>query len=355
MATTWATESNQNIQSSTRKLWIRSTIDQVLFKMPLYARLLMAHQVKQYGGNMITRPVLTDDLESLGQDYGENEPLEGGSKTILDTPHFTQKMFQLPVVYGVKEEFENAGGADTKVLDFVELLVQRAQYSTRKHMYKLMWDTAATPTSTDAGTKFQSVIQALDHDTQYGNLTRTLNSTPPYNGTRDWWQSADVNDFAIGTSTQGSGTAYAASIETFRKALDAVQENVEDDAEFLAVCGPTLHLKYKSWVQTEHGKTNMYGPMAKYGFDSIMIDNVELVKDPYLKDKNITDSHKWLFIFHIPSWNLVMHPKRTFAFTGFRWQGDIEGGYDRWLGRVMCRGNLCCWQPQSNIWLENVT
>jgi hypothetical protein len=82
---------------------------------------------------------------------------------------------------------------------------------------------------------------------------------------------------------------------------------------------------------------------------------VELVKDPYLKNKNITNAHKWLFILNIPSWNLFLHPERTFAFTGFKWQGDIEGGYDRWLARIMCRGNLCCWQPQSNAFQTDVT
>jgi len=351
MAISWPTETNQNIEVSTRKLWVKTAVDQVLFKMPLYARILMGGGVRQSvtGGNMITRPVITDDLEDLGQDYDENDQLQGGSKTLLDAPSFLWKNFQIPVTYGPKEEFENAGGSETQTLDLTTLLVERATYSARKHMYKLMYDTAATPTSTDSGKKFQSVVQALDHDTTYGHLTRSQSA-----GTRNWWQSSDINDIYAGNaSTQG--TAYACSIETVRKMIDAVAERVPvgQESEFLGVCGPANYLTLKSWVQTEHGKTNFTGPMAKYGFDSIMIDNVEFVKDPYLKTGNITDSHKWMFLFHVPSWNLYLHPRRSFLFTGFRWQGDIEGGYDRWLARIMCRGNLVCWQPQANIWLSN--
>ncbi len=356
MATAFPTESNQNIQSSTRRLWIRSTIDQVLFKMPLYARLLMARGVRQPagGGNQITRPVIMDDMEDLAQDYAENDQLEGGSKTLLDTPTFTHKMFQLPVTYGPREEFENAGGPDTQILDLTTFLVRRAQYSARKHLYKLMWDTSSTPSSTDTGKKFQSIIQALDHGTTYGNLTRAGAS-----GTRAWWESADINDINAQASESGNAstqdTAYSASIETFRKMVDAIDENIEDHSQLMAICGPSLYLKFKSWVQTEHSKTNFTGPMARYGFDSIMVDDVELVKDHYLKNGNITNSHKWLFLLNIPSWNLMLHPKRTFAFTGFTWQGKIEGGYDRWMARVLCRGNLVNWQPNSNIWLSNVT
>jgi hypothetical protein len=355
MATSWPTETNQNIQSSTRRLWVRTTIDQVLFKMPLYSRLLMAGGVRQpeKGGTEITRPVITDNLESLGQDYTENEPLEGGSKTLLDTPTFRWKMFQIPVTYGPREQFENAGGSDTQILDMSSFLVDEAQKATRIHLNKLMWDTSSTPGSTDTGRKFQSIIQALDHGTTYGNLARAGAS-----GTRAWWESADIEGINAAGSESGSAstqdTAYAASIETVRKMIDAVSENIESGQQLMGVCGPTLHLKLKSLVQTEHSKANFAGPMAKYGFDSFMIDDVEFVKDPYLKNKNITNSHKWLLILNIPSWNLYLHPQRSFAFTGFKWQGDIENGYDRWLARVMCRGNLVCWEPNSNIWLSNV-
>lgn len=351
MAITWPAQANANIAASTQRLFLRSVVDQVLFKMPLYARLLMADQVKKVwpGGDYITRPVKTARMYSLAQDYGPNDALTAGSLTLLDAPRFLWKMFQVPVLYGVKERFMNSGGKETQLLDLIEFLVDTAQDGAREHMYRLMYDA----TTTDDGDKFQSVIQALDHGDSgadvgytYGGLIRDISA-----GTRNWWQSADMTDFDGAASHQD--TQYSASIDTVRRGLSAVNRYARPKSEFLIACGSEIHLALKSWIQTERISTEA-GPLAKYGFNSFTIDSVECVEDIFLRNANITNSHKWLFIYHVPSWELRFHPERMMAFTGFTWQGDRVGGFDQWLARILNMGNFMCWQPNVNMWLSNV-
>ncbi len=339
---TLPTSPNANIQATTREAWVRSVERQVFRRMPLINRLLMKKKVRWAGGKVITRPVDKAELDDQAQDYTPAEGLRSSRKTFLENPYFKWKFFQVPVAYDIEEFIQNGGSADVKVVDFVSYLVEKAHRAALIKLYKLMYETAQS--STDAGKWVQGVRQALTHDVQYGHLTRTIGSS-----INDYWQGASIAE-----TFADQATARPASVNTFRLAMSAVKLYVHDPADYLCVVGPTIHLALKSWVEAKKVMLKD-GPLAKFGFNSFTLDGVEVVEDPYLKNSVLSNAHKMMFIFNVNTWQLRVHPERSFKMTPFVWQGDRVGGLDQWLARVLFAGNLVCWAPNSNIMLTNVT
>lgn len=328
-----------NLQATTAGIFNKSVAKQVFMKMPLLARLLMANQIKKKGGRYIAQPVDKAEMDDLGQFYSLNEKMTSGRKTMLDNPYFLWKNCQVPVAYDLDEYLQNKG--EGQIVDYAAFLAKKAHRAARIKLYKAMY--AITGTSTDSGKYFQSVIQALQHDATYGHLSRADTTT------NSFWQGASVD----GTFTD-QATSRSPSLDTFRKAVNAIGEYSDSDQNLMCVVGPAIHMELKSQLEARKSYVNNSGPMFKYGFDSFMIDNVEVVKDYWLANKHLTDSHKYMFIYNIPEWELRLEPTRAFKMTPFVWQGDKADGYDEWLARILLRGNLWTRQPNASIWLSNV-
>ena len=80
---------------------------------------------------------------------------------------------------------------------------------------------------------------------------------------------------------------------------------------------------------------------------------MEIVAEPHL-DTTSTLRTK-VYLLYLPSWELILHPKRPFKLTDQFWQGSIINGYDKYLSRVLAYGNFACWQPNANCLLTNVS
>jgi hypothetical protein len=81
----------------------------------------------------------------------------------------------------------------------------------------------------------------------------------------------------------------------------------------------------------------------------MIIDGIEVVKDPWLRNAKATNAHLWAFLLHIPDWELRIHPARNFKLMPFTWQGDQANGLDAWISRVLLAGNLVCWAPNRSL------
>ena len=108
MADQWPDINNENLSSATKKLWIPNVVSQVVFKMPMLAKMYLSGQVKKAwdGGTVITRPVKVARMENLAQSFDENDQLTGGRVSMLKTPSFQWKDNQVPLVYTRREATE---------------------------------------------------------------------------------------------------------------------------------------------------------------------------------------------------------------------------------------------------------
>jgi len=333
---------NANISATTRDFFLDTVVDEVFMKMPLLAKLLLRDQVTWKGGTNITRPVSTDELDSLAQSYTVGEPMTAGRKAPLTKPWFTWKYFQVPIVYTLDEFIQN-GGEDMQVVDFAEYLTQKAQKAAKIKLYKMMYHVTSTP-DTDSG--FNSLVGALDHDVKYGHTTRTTTTV------NKWFQGASMAE-----TYADQDTAYTIGVNLFRRMVSACDMFVDDPANYLLVVGPSLYLSLKSQVDGSNITTNP-GELVKYGFQSFTLDGIEVVKDPYLRAAGLTAEttpEKWAFLINVNDFELRLHPERSFRYEPLKWQGDMVDGVDEWLGRILVAGNLVCWRPNGSIWLSTVT
>jgi len=347
--TTPYTALDANIQATTRDLFVRSIKAQAIMQMPLLARLWMAKRVSWEGGTVIRRPVDKDDMQSLFQSYSANEPLSSGSKTLLDDPYFTWKLGNLPVQYNVETYLQNSGGDATKPIDLVKFLAKKAVEGLKIGLYRMVYGIDSTGTDYDGKKEFNSVVDALTHDRTYGHISRATTVT------NSWWQGA-----SIAGTYDDNATSYAPSIANFRKAVTAcTRRGLTKPGGMLACCGESIFQELQSQVEARHIYNRDGSLLAKYGFNTMMIDGVEVVQDPFLGVEGPTTTgwtypDKKFFIFSVDDWELRIHPQRNVKLTPFVWQGDRSGGADEWLARVLIAGNLVCWRPKGSIYLSNM-
>jgi hypothetical protein len=62
-----------------------------------------------------------------------------------------------------------------------------------------------------------------------------------------------------------------------------------------------------------------------------------------------------LYALNLKDWDFFVHPKRNFLMTPFFDQKQIAGGADFTMARLMFAGNLVCWHPNRQLYLNNVT
>jgi len=331
-----------NLSASTRELWTRTTVNEVFMALPLTAMLMEHRRINFEGGTKIKKTVTKATMTDLAQDYSSNEPLEGGSKTVLGAPEFGWKKFQIPVEYGIDEELQNHEVAEeTAPADLVAALVAGAQYAAREHLAAMAYAT----TTGETGKVFQGLACALTHDTVYGGYTRTIASS--------------LNTFFQGASADLTytdwDTACAANLDNFRKYATACRRYAPKNRKLYAFVGESLFQAFQSQCEARMMNTKPVSGapgIYKYGFNTLWIDGIELVQDSYLTTAGRTAA---FYILDPETWELRISPKRNFKLTPFVWQGDMNDGVDAWLGRVMAAGNLVCWQPNANIYRSAMT
>ena len=340
-ANTITASSNDNLESTTRELWLETVVDQVLLKSAVIGKLLDRGRDVWKAGKVITKTIDTAETDETSQFYTVGEGMTATRKTTLDRAYFDRKYLQTPVVMDVNESLDNDGGVES-VIDLAEYLVKKAQRATRIKLIKAIYSSSTT----DATGSFQGIYQALNHDATYGHLSRATTVTNGY------WQGASLDD-----TYADQDDAQTISVSLIRQCTAKLSEHMDDVADLFYVMGPSLWLTLQAQLD---GSVNYQpGPMQlKYGFTSFMIDGVECIKDDYLTDTNLSaesDPDKWLFGLNAAEWEFRLHPKRALTLKPFVWQGDRQDAVDQELSRVMAAGNLVTWKPRASIMLTNVT
>ncbi|KPJ70372.1 MAG: hypothetical protein AMS14_10840, partial [Planctomycetes bacterium DG_20] len=273
--------------------------------------------------------------EDDAQFYGPTDPLTTTSRTLTDKPKWGWKYMQMPVTYDVETKLQNdTGDSEVAPLKLVQLIVKQANEGCRRRFQKAFYDTATT----DAGTSIQSVVTGIDHARTYGTLVTTSSA-------KTWWNGASLDD----TFTDRN-TAYAASIANFRKVKTRILRYQSGNPALMAICSEEIFDKLKAQVEARHIYTRDGSRLAKYGFETFMIDGVEVVQDSWL---SLNSKANYFLMLTLDSWELRIHPMRSFTMTDFVWQGDRDGGRDEWLSRILIAGNNVCWQPNANYWGSN--
>jgi hypothetical protein len=335
--------SANNMTNAVRELWVPGVVEQVFLQTPLLTMLKAGNKITVRGGNSITQAVDMAEIDDLAQDYGANEQLNSGKFEFLDRPTFKWKKFQIPIEYDEEEESEGGGGNDVAPVDLVKTKVEKGLRAAKLHLNRAIYSSASTTSDSDKG--FQGILDALTFDYTYGTLTRATTVT------NKWWQS-----FSYAASFADGGTARDASIDNFRTVLAGCQRYSSGKAsDFVFVCPGAIFRKLQAQVEASGTNSHMgEGPLGKYGWTTIQIDGVEILHDPFLDTNTDTTTTAWVFMLHKPSWELRLFPGRDLSrVSPFKYQGETANGYDKYLARVLVKGNFVCWQPNANYYGTN--
>jgi len=345
-----------DLTEATRELFVRSLKKEVFLRMPFYEELVKRSQITFRGGKYIERLTDMDEMDDLAQAYTTNETLTDEAKDMLAKPRFEWKKFQIPIRYSGDWEIQNENaGNEEQLQDLVSFLVKKAQRAARLKMMKNTFNAASTVARSDGGKEFQSLVSALNHDTAYGTLSRTLSSN-----TRNWWQGADPSGLTAGGLTSSQDTATNLTISNIRKWINetSVAHYMEAKSDLMILMCPSLFNKLRAEMEskaiynTDLNKA-IANDTANVGFNKMILDGHQVVDVPYLQESATTK--KWVFIVNLNDWELRISTSRNFKMTEFKWQGDHTNGVDYFLSRILVAGNLLCWKPNGNIWLSNVS
>ncbi len=329
-----------NLAATTREMWIRTFKHQALMRIPILNSLLKRRKITVVAGTEIKLIVGKADLESLAQEYIINDPLTAATKELYANPEFKWKYMQLPIEIDGDEETENKPKGDHKIIDLAKNMTQQGQEGMKLKLRTVMFHANSGTSDSDKG--FQGFQDALVFDGDYGTLGRTTTTE------NSWWQGA-----SWGGAFADQGTARSMNIETIRQTIRASGKYADRMlSDIKIVVAPTNFIKLQSEMETRMlYKTD--GELAKQGFQAMTLDGVEIVADYYLD--NDSTLAKYLFLIHLPDWELRLHPSRNFRLTDPVWQGQITNGYDKYLSRILVKGNLFCRQPNASMFLSNVS
>ncbi len=342
---------SNDLTLATRELFQRSLVNEVYTRTPFVEELQRRSQITFSGGTSVQKLIDTDEIDSLMQMYTTNEALRDERKDTLAKPTFYWKKGQLPLRYDADDELMNRmAGNEEQLLNVVEHLTSKGQRATKLWLQKQIFNTGSTtPVSDGDGVaNFQSLISALDHDSTYGGLGRSLSA-----GTRDYWQSADPADLTQSITSSSQDTATNLTRSNLRKWINEtdVSHYMESADDLMILMCPTLWDKLAA--EMENRSTYKAGMKQSQGIRSMMFDGHEIVSVPYLQTSSTMKS--WMFILNLRYFELQIHKARNFKITPFKWQGELSGGHDYWLSRILVKGNLVCWKPNSSMWLSNVS
>jgi hypothetical protein len=301
--------------------------------------LIEERRAKWKGGKTIDKAVIRTTGESNGQWFAGQDRLQTRSKVYTENISFKMKKAQVPIVYDGDVELQNqTADDDAKKMDVVELLTKQALMGCKQ-----MVETAlhATTAAGDSGKQFQGVPEACDHSRTYGGYTSSTTTATK------WWNGASLD-----ASYTDRATSMSLSLYNLRllRAKCMMYGEVRQNQRFYLFLGDALHSKLMGELESRGVMTNP-GKLAKYGFTSAeLYGNIEVVLDPYMT-LNMSDD---ILLVNPASWDLWLHPKRSFTITDFTDQKKISGGKDQYLARCLLAGNSVCWQPNSNAWKSTV-
>lgn len=332
---------------ATRVAWDRSFVNQVALALPMFAMLWEHQRIKFKGGKSIKIRLQKGTTEALTQAYLMNEPMQGGRINVLEEAEWFVKYCQHPVQYDARDIVENAGGRLTAPLNTVKLAVDTSQDGFRRYMQSKFYATASTTPQTDRD--FNSVLQALTHDKEYGGITRTIGST-----TNTWFQGASP----AGTYTD-QGTAASPSLANISKWATICRRYLPQGLDgrrrqrnpLYMFCPEGIYQDIQSQVEARQGLLKPSLMQQKYGFNAMNVYGVEIVEESWLTLNSGTTK---IVLMNPATWQLRIAPSRAFRLTNFVWQGEQAGGIDAYLARILLAGNLTCRMPRANMYLSNV-
>jgi len=343
---------HQDLENMTRDMHDASLEVEYMQKTPILNLIMERKNLKFKGGKLYYKELDTDTVEDLAQDYANNEPLTHGTKDTTKQAFFSRKHFQIPVQIDLDEELQNALDTEdgTKLHDLAKFKVQKVNEAGRLHVRKLTYSAG-----TDSGKTMQGLDSALKVDTTYGLLSRNKAA-----GTNDWWQPAD-NRYTVAQQE----SEYSISIDWLQSVIDPLIDLENGNGDFVIIVGNTLWLALKSEAQARSMpiKVDPRGK-AKFGIQEIEIDDMRIIKDPFLQSKynsavgaTTGQPHaleRRLYALNIKDWEFLVHPKRNFKMTPFFDQKQVAGGADFRMARLLFAGNLVCWHPNRQLYLANV-
>ena len=324
-----------DLTKTTREAWVSTVQRQIIERIPLFAILNERRQVSWDGGTKFKTTVQKATMESLAQEYGPNDAMNVATKSIWETVEFEMKYIQVPIEYTVEHRLQAREG-DGAVIDHIGGLVSTGQNAVKLRIRTSLWETASTSSDTDVG--FQGIPDALDSTAcaTYGTVARNTSNT--------WFNGADQS---------GVSTADEPTIEKFREYQEQILQYSDFDSPQDVMCftSSKIFRALQAAVEAHHGYPAP-GKMAKFGFSSMMIDNIEVVVDPHLN--KVSADNKKFAMLHLPDWSVKISPERSFKLTDFRWQGEVANGYDKWLARALVAGNICCIKPNGSLYRDAI-
>ncbi len=325
---------------ATRNLFARTFGNMVALKIPMLAMLMEHRRVNSKGGAQIVYDLIKDDAEDETQWYKAGDPLTVGQASFLDQAKFNYKYGQTPMRLTVDEEIKNElATSEVKRRDLAKIIVKRAQDGMKRKINSRIHN--ASTADTAAG--FQSVPFALEHSRTYGELTTTTS-------VKTWWNGA-----SLGTTWSDRNTSMVLSLSNIRL-MKAVVRRYNDEGKLYLFLPEALYSKLQGLAE---GKTHYEASneknsrLFKYGtFESFHIYNIEVVQDTWM---TLNSQTTYALLVNSNTFEFRLHPRRAFMMTKFFQQDQVAGGADEKVARVKVAGNLCCEQPNANMWKSAVT
>lgn len=354
---------HQDLDNLTRDLHDKTWEVEYMKKNPITALLLERSNVKFAGGEKYTKEVDTDTHEDLVQDYSVNEQLTHGVKDTTETVSFRKKKMQCPVQIDVDEEMQNARQTKdgTQLHNLAKWRVKKANEAVRVHLRKLIYrGMDESDSSSDTNKYLQGLNAALHVDQTYGTITRTYSAGTSAD-TGFWFQpmGGTVNETVQETAT-------AISVSQMRTWLEPLEDLESDNTDLITIVGGTLWLSLQSEAEARSMPYKIENNrVARQGFKEMILDSRRVIKDPFLKTANNTtmgettasahDLARRLYCLNLKDWDFYIHPDHKFKMSEFFDQKKIAGGADFKLARILFKGNLACWHPNSQLYYANVT
>jgi hypothetical protein len=354
---------HQDLDNLTRDLHDKTWETEYMKKNPILALILERENMKFRGGKRYYKNLDTGTHEDLAQDYEVNETLTHGVKDTTQTAYFRKKKIQLPIQIDVDEEMENANQTKdgTQLQNMAEYRVRKANEGMRIHLRKLLYMAMNRGTaSSDTNKYMQGLCNALEVDATYGTITRTYASGVP-SDTGFYWQPMGG---VINSAAQYASIAI--SISQMRTWFEPLEDLESDNTDLVTILGGTLWLALQAEAEARSMPYKIEGNRtARQGFKEMILDGRRIIKDPFLKAANNTAMGETtaaaqalegrVYGLNLKDWDFYIHPDSKFKMTEFFDQKKIVGGSDMKLARILFKGNLVCWHPNSQLYYELVT
>lgn len=354
---------HQDLSNLTRDYHDKTWETEYMKKNPILALILERKNMKFSGGARYYKTLDTGTHEDLAQDYEVNEVLTHGVKDTTQTAYFRKKKMQFPVQIDVDEEMDNARQTKdgTQLHNLAKYRVKKANEGMRIHLRKRLYMAMSQGTaSSDTNKYMQGLCNALEVDATYGTITRTYSA-----GT-----SADTGFYfqpmggVITSAVQY--TSVAISISQMRTWFEPLEDLESDNTDLVTILGGTLWLSLQAEAEARSMPYKIEGNRtARQGFKEMILDGRRIIKDPFLKTANNTAMGETtaaaqalegrVYGLNLKDWDFYIHPDSAFKMTEFFDQKKIAGGSDFDLARILFKGNLVCWHPNSQLYYELVT